>query len=283
MSTEQTAHTQPSPGAAVINIGAGKIKLGLRTKELTYEIELKRMNLPKDTEGLITSLLRLREQDLEVKYNLAFHYTLLKKHGAFWKASGHHSLNAWLVAFDLPMGETLAMREHMVRLFSKETFLLVGDDILHEMLREVARYQTDRDSQKKDYRRIFDAYCKSHDSFDKAEFRKTLNWYIRTRYINPTLAKVTDNTAPLPKPAKGESTRKVLVAAEETSAPELPPTETAVHVAVSLCAGCRERDTVINGLRAQLKLKDEYIASLEHVITSELGAKRLPQRPKGLS
>jgi hypothetical protein len=247
--------------------GSGK-KIALSLRTLKYEKELAQLKLPRDTEGLIHSMLRLREQGLEVKYNLAFHFTLLKQQGAFWQASGHQSLNAWLAAFDLPMGATLAMREHMVRLFSKETFMLAGDDILHEMLREVANYQKDPDKQKKDYQRIFDAYCKSNDAFDKAEFRKTLIWYVRTRYINPTLAKVTDNTAPLPKTQKGERTRKVLVQAENATAPDLPPTETAIKISVDACAGC--------------KLWKDYATQLENIITSELGAKRLPKRPQGI-
>lgn len=268
MSSVPATVASVSAGGAIPfpQIGGKKIALGLRT--LKYEKELAKLGLPRDTEGLISSILRVREQGLEAKYNLAFHYTLLKKQGAFWKASGHHSLDAWLAAFDLPMGATLAMREHMVKLFSKETFMLAGDDILHEMLREVASYQKDPDKQKKDYQRIFDAYCKSNDAFDKAEFRKTLIWYVRTRYINPTLAKVTDNTAPLPKRQKGERTRKVLVEAEASAAPELPQTESSIEVAVDVCAGC--------------KLWKDYAAQLEHIITSELGAKRLPERPQGI-
>lgn len=216
---------------------------------------------------MIHSMLRLREESLEVKYNLAFHFTLLKKQGAFWKASGHKSLDVWLAAFDLPMGATLAMREHMVKLFSKETFIVAGDDILHEMLREVAHYQEHPDKQKKDYQQIFDAYCKEHDTFDKAAFRVTLRWYVRTRYINPKLSKVTDNTAPLPKAGKGKTTRKVLSENEGANA-EAPEVETHVEIVSGLCAGC--------------KLWKDYAESLERIITSELGAKRLPPRPKGI-
>jgi hypothetical protein len=245
--------------------GTPKVKLSLR--QLKYETELHKMGLPRDAEGIIHSMLRLREQSLAVKYNLAFHYTLLKKQGEFWKASNHKSLDAWLAAFDLPMGATLAAREAMVRLFSKETFILAGDDILGEMIFEVSRWQADPEKKRKDYQRIFDQYCKTHDAFDKAEFRTILRWYVRTRYVNRTLAKVTDNTAPIPKPESvGMRQNKVLREVESSGEAQ---TEIDFVVETSQCAGC--------------KAWRDYAETLETIIRSELGAKRLPKRPQGLN
>jgi hypothetical protein len=270
MATPQpTARSErPVLAPAISGDGSGKIRLGLR--QLKYEKELAQMKLPCDAEGLIQSMLRLREQSLEVKYNLAFHYTLLKKQGAFWTASGHKSLDAWLAAFDLPMGETLAAREHMVKLFSRETFLLVGDDMLGEMILEVSRLQPDLEKKKRDYQRIFDHYCKSNDAFDKAEFRKILRWYVNTRYVKPSGLKVVDNTAKPPRTgATGGSLRKVVKQADNSTATaETPAVDSDFDVIQTTCAGCN--------------LWKQYAARLEQIITSELGAGRLPARPRGI-
>jgi hypothetical protein len=254
-------------GAIKAASGGGESKINLSLRTLKYEKELASMCLPKDTKTLIGNMLGFRRDGLEVKYNMAFHYTELKKRRDFWTASGYKSLDAWLVAFDMPHGETLAMREHMVKLFSKETFLLVGDQVLGNMLLQVSRHVDNIEGKKKAYQTIFDTYCKSHDTFDKKEFGVIVNWYINTRIRKPKGEKVTDNTATPPRTEpKGARTHKALRDADEAEA--APVTETDTIVETTLCAGC--------------KLWQEYARQLEQIITSEMGAQRLPKRPQGL-
>jgi hypothetical protein len=262
MAYPQTAYLRPSSERKGIDSGK-KITLSLR--QLSYEKELRKMFLPKDTKELINLMLKARQDGLESKYNLTFYLIEAEKRGEFWRASKHRSLNAWLADFDLPYGETLATRKHIVKLFSKETFLLAGDGILHEMVLEVADYQSDLDKRESVYQAIFDDYCRQYDAFDKGEFRRILRTYINTKYIKPGGVKVVDNTAKPPrKEATGTHRQKSVKTVEHNG-----ETKEAVVVETVACAGC--------------KLWKNYAESLETIIRSELGAKRLPKRPSGLS
>lgn len=245
-----------------------RLNLGLRT--LKFEAELKSMPYPnpKNLEEAINLQISLREDSLTAKYNQVFAFALLKKHDHFWLEYGCRSLEEWLSVMDLPTGSTLANREIMVREFSKETFLMVGDTMLGEMMYLIACVQPDTEKRSSDYQNIFTAYCKSYSHFDKTKFREIVNWYINTNYIQKSGKKVDDvKTKPVHKETtKGSTHYKKAIESHSLIFGEVG--KKSFKVVETLCAGCKERN--------------KYINKLEAIILRELGEEYLPERPTSI-
>jgi len=265
----------------------GQDRLSLNLRQLRYESEMKSMGLPEDLQACIKFQLDLRAETLENKYKQVFAYTQLQKFGSFWEDFGCRSLDEWLATVDLPTGSTLANREVMVRMFSKETFVLIGDDMLGEMMLLICRVQSDTEKRKADYQAIFDAYCKSYTSFDKSKFREILYWYFNTNYSMPAGKKV-ENIKASPPSELPTGTHYVKVAkpvaeiqsyqehsapvVHSSAVPSVAPTTPSVTmdyvVEQRTCLGCR--------------LRDAYIEDLERVIQSKLGKRELPVKPRNI-
>jgi len=240
-----------------------KIKLQLRTTPI--EKEIARQKFPKDLAERLRIFEGRNETIMSEMYDMVLDFIDLSTRFEFWKEDGSGTLVEWLAKRNMPCGATLADREVLVRLFDKNTFVKAGHNALGEMTFLVTKYQPDSDLRRRDYEAIFDAYMKSNDAFDKKEFRRILNWYINTTYIEPSARPKGDNTARPPKSEpKGASSKREVRPINEDE----PNGEKDYHIEPVLCGGCRVRD--------------EYIAALEAVITSELGAKRLPKRPQGI-
>jgi hypothetical protein len=241
----------------------GRIKLGVRTLKL--EKEIAQMKLPRDVEEAARLTLQMRNDELEARYNKTLRFIHLQSLGDFCTVFGCKSTQEWLAQNDLSCGSALASQEILVRLFDKQTFMTVGDVMLDDMTFLVSKHQSDSELRKRDYQAIFDTYLKSNDTFDKVEFRKILYWYVNTTY-KPEGRDTKDNTArpPRAEPKGWASQKKPRPNESEASAAELPND---FEVETRPCA-CGWR---------------EYALELENIIRSELGAKRLPARPKELS
>lgn len=262
---------------------ANQEKISLNLRKFRFEPEIKDAIYPKDLTESINRFIQLRADMIENRYEQVMLYIHMKQFGSFWEDFNCVSLDEWMAKLDLPGRETLSMREIMVRLFSRETFLLVGDEILGEMIFLVSKFQKDPEKKKVDYQRIFDAYCKMNDSFEKTQFRHTVNWYVNTNYASKTI-KVEDVKARPPRQLKkGIRETKVArpiseivmglpetLAIEEDSEPvqDLPETTMDFVIEQTLCAGCRARDA--------------YIAQLRRVIVEGLGLNWVPERPRDI-
>jgi len=260
---------------------ANQEKITLNLRKFRFEPEIKDAAYPSDLTESINRFIQLRADMIENRYEQVTLYIHMKQFGSFWEDFGCVSIDEWMAKLDLPGRDTLAMREIMVRLFSRETFLLVGDEVLGEMIFLVSRFQTDPEKKKADYQRIFDAYCKVQDSFDKTEFRKIVNWYVNTNYASKTI-EVEDIKARPPRHLKkGVQAVKVARPVAEIVVPEAPADEEALEPVADLpesamdfviehrlCSGCRARDA--------------YIAQLRRVIVDEAGLNKVPERPRNI-
>lgn len=262
---------------------ANQEKITLNLRKFRFEPEIKDAAYPSDLTESINRFIQLRADMIENRYEQVTLYIHMKQFGSFWEDFGCVSVDEWMAKLDLPGRDTLGMREIMVRLFSRETFLLVGDEILGEMIFLVSRFQTDPERKKADYQRIFDAYCKVNDSFDKTEFRKIVNWYVNTNYASKTIEVEDVKARPPRQLKKGVSSVKVarpvseiVVGEQEAQAneealepiPDLPESTMDFVIEHRLCSGCRARDA--------------YIALLRRVIVDEVGLNRVPERPKNI-
>lgn len=262
---------------------ANQEKITLNLRKFRFEPEIKDASYPSDLTESINRFIQLRADMIENRYEQVTLYIHMKQFGSFWEDFGCVSVDEWMAKLDLPGRDTLGMREIMVRLFSRETFLLVGDEILGEMIFLVSRFQTDPEKKKADYQRIFDAYCKVNDSFDKTEFRKIVNWYVNTNYASKTIEVEDIKARPPRQLKKGIHAAKVArpvaeivvreseaQANEEALEPILDLPESAMDFVIEhrLCSGCRARDA--------------YIAQLRRVIVDEVGLNRVPERPKNI-
>lgn len=260
---------------------ADEKKISLDLRRLRFESEVKQRGYPTTMEDAINRFIQVRADMIEGRYEQVMLYVYIQQFGSFWLDFGCKSLDEWLANLDMPTGSTLASREIMVRLFSRDTFILLGDEILGEMMYLVSRFQTDPEKKKTDYQNIFTAYCKMNQFFDKTEFRKIVNWYVNTTYAHKAIAPPEDVKARPPREvSKGVSSVKVprLVTeividemepiTQEETAPPLPESAMDFVIEHRLCSGCRARDV--------------YIATLRRVVVDGLGASRLPERPRDI-
>ncbi len=244
----------------------GRLKLQLRS--LQFNTELQKMNLVGDVKELVQQLLWSRRQSFEFKYEMVFILTKLRQKGSFWLDFGFNSLDQLLIHLDLPNGTTLGMWEVLVRLFDKETFLLVGDEVLGYMTRVIALHQQDGNARKADYQAIFNAYCVSHPTFDKRSFVNTVDRYATKKYLLESQygEEVKASRAGL---KKGQVVTRILesVGHDHQEGPEL------IHdfsIQVMSCSGCRTREKALLAYNA-------YLAKLERMIREQGGEP--PQRP----
>lgn len=263
------------------NIGItyeNKEKVALNLRKLRFETEVKQAGYSKDMAEAINAGIQLRADTIENGYKSVLWYIHIKQFGSFWQDFGCKSIDEWLAKFDMPTGSTLASREVMVRLFDRETYLLVGDDVLGDMMFLVSKFQTDPEKKKADYQSIFDTYCKTNDSFDKTEFRKIVNWYVNTNYASKTIGVEPERVKDRPPNLRLKGWRESKVARpvegvavyrpDGEDLPALPPSPIDVVIEKRLCPGCRARDA--------------YIAKLQRIITEDLGENQVPQRPRDI-
>lgn len=244
----------------------GRLRLQLRT--LQFNAELSKMNLADDIRELIHYLLWCRRQSFEFKYEMVFIMSKLGQKGSFWLDFGFNSLDDLFIHLDLPNGTTLGMWEVLVRLFDKETFLLVGDEVLGYMTRVISLHQSDSNIRKSDYQAIFDAYCTSYPTFDKKSFIGTVDRYATKKYLLEAQygEEVKPSRAGL---KKGQVAIRVLepISQGRQEGPQL------IHdfsIQVTQCSGCQSRDKALLSYNA-------HLAKLERIISQQGGD--VPNRP----
>lgn len=271
--------TRAGSPVGIVNDG----KINLEVRQLAFESELRSMKLPKKLETAIGFMLQTRKDGLENRYNQVFGYQWLKRFGnfgSFWKDFGCATLDIWLAKLDLPAGQTLADRAVMVDFFTKETFLLVGDYALSEMMREVSRHVETTKERQDAYAEIFKHYCKQYDVFDKTLFLKTAHWYVETYIVRPRIKQTDAANKAQPVPAR--SIRKVASTAidahEDTyseAGKEAPLPKSDYKIEQKTCGGCSSRDVALD-------LAKRHIQYLENFIALHVGKNKIPSRPAPL-
>jgi hypothetical protein len=250
----------------------GKLHLGLRKTKLEREIE--QQKYPHDLSDALRRFQTTATNILAEQYEQVLLFIHLQQFGSFWLDDGCKTLTEWLARRDLPQGATLANREIIVRLFDKETFMTAGDDMLGEMAFLVSKFQPDTEQRKKDYKAIFEAYCKQSDVFDKQEFRKIVNWYINVNYVKPSGTPVKDNTArpPRTEPKGTVTTKEAQPNTDRATVDDMPKD---FGLRQTTCAGCREK-------QADIESFVEHVAYLRQVIETNNGKDKVPTLPSNL-
>lgn len=260
-------------------------KLRLSLRKTPFNLELERMGLPDEVKGLLAKLFEQREKSLASQYDIVFVYNKLKRCGSFWLDYNFSSRDDFLSHFGLPNGNTLGKWEVLIELFEKDTYVLLGDEVLSAMTREVSCYQEDSDERKKDYHQIFKDYTSQYSVFDVTNFYRVMNFHIHRRYIIPRTSVRTTDVDVHKKPKKTEPVgvvriRKLGNASKEQSI--TPRLEKDFVVETVQCGGCKKRDQTITQQEIDKSLAAKYILALEQIVVSKLGEDALPKkgRPK---
>jgi hypothetical protein len=224
------------------------------------------MKLPTEATALVELALRERERSLEGKYNMVFIFNQLEKKGSdYWRRYGCESVEELLTKFDLPINKTLDRWCTYVELFSKETILALGEELLHELTRTVNGAQADSELRKRDYAAIFAEYGRTNGGFDKTRFREAINCYVNVTYVKPRGFKVVSNIAP-PPVAHGIRT------VTHAELVETPPAEQMAPVVTRQIVVEQRLDPWRTSALA-------HIARLESIIEQHVGMDAVPERP----
>jgi hypothetical protein len=267
-----------SEGVGIARKDGEKLDLGLRTSATKFEQELALLKLPKDTEALLNVLINGRARSNREKYQMACAYLELtsKKRGKFWEKWGCKTLDELLIdKLGLPLDGTFARWLHVAKMFTLTTCEVVGFHMLLEMIQIVDMQHTVLgtpkdgllEAKKAAYRGIFKWYASHNDCFDKQMFRNSVDDYLEKTYPAPKQ----------PKQKKGKRTTKQTVVEDvsedvQQSAPHADTDLRTYHVT---CSGCER-------LEAERDAWKKWALANAEVITTELGAERLPPRPKGI-
>ena len=249
-----------------------KILLRLRVMSFAKEI----IDLPADMLEIHGLLVQKRANQNENTYMMVAAWNKLRVYEKYWTSFDFTSEGEYLAYYDLPDGTTLAGRTVMVNLFDRETFILLGDEVLSFMLRSVGQYQPDTDERKKDYQSIFDSYCAARDSFDKTDFYITVRNYVKRKYELPMAKNMGMTHEEWTKQGvtkqNGTTKRRKVVKTEAKQ--NFGPVLTHDFAwDEKTCSSCSEKSQIISVMSAHLE-------KLEAIITDNLGDNKLPERPK---
>lgn len=232
----------------------GKLQLKLRT--MAIEDELK--GIPKTIVQLHQELLLLRQRRFEASYRGARALIkALQLDRDFFTKFGCRTLDVYLVKYGIGSGGGLAKLINLVKLFEQETFALVGDDLLNEMIRHLTTAHEDRDGvspaaqRRCDIQRIFDRYCERYPRFDRERFRQTVREYIREQYPPkqtppPTPGPDRTTRQPPSQPPAGSRRLAPSSRSREALADDGGGQESGTKMVEKTCAGCGWRDQVIS-------------------------------------
>lgn len=269
-----TAEKFNQPAIPLVDVKTGE-KIKLRLRRMTFERELS--SLPSDMLELQELMVKYRGDQNENRYMLVMVYSKLKIHDRFWTTFKFHSEAEYLAYYDLPDGSTLAGWLVMVQLFDKETYKLLGDQILNFMIHLIGKYQSDTDQRKKDYQAIFDRYCKVNESFDKTTFYETVRNYVEETYVKPAAKAqgMSQQEWRRKKEAFTPGRRKRRFTRQASNQTFGPKVEKDFSWAEEHCSSCVSKITII-------KEALRYIGKLERIVTEKVGPEAVPQRPQAL-
>ena len=227
----------------------GRLKLQLRRNPNSVTQEARSLYADAGFEAITQSFMEMRQQTLEAMYNQTLAWIQVKSdEDKYLEYYGVRNIDELFSKFNLSLSKTLAKRECMVRLVDKPTFLIIGDQLLDEMISAVSFYQSDTAIKHKDFEQILTTYTKSHKYFNSEDFRKVLRWYIDKNYEYP----IVDDATPVkgktvPRLPKGMTHRKVVNVSEVNSE------DVDLGIETYLCAGCKARNEHIAALERQLR------------------------------
>ena len=275
-----------APPETAPTVVKGKLELKLRTMEVVEELQ----DLPRSTQELLQVVLHARQRKHEAIYRGVLAYLkLLEVDPGFYRKLNFRTIDEFNVAYGVGSGETLAKQVANVKLFERQTFVLVGDYLLNEMTREILTRQQDhgvssRSALKRDIQRIFECYCERYDKFDRSAFRATIQECLREQSppkprpkptsVSPSgnggsgeraTATKTGPQVPFAVPPTPDGHRGVRLKAGSTSTPTMvlgSLDENVCHrvVEVERCSSCLRRDEVIRQLvKIVRELKGEHL------------------------
>lgn len=218
MATNSRSLNESRPGIALKSGSGKKIQLQLRT--MTFWKEL--APLPEEIARLHEMLIAARGRRNESIYQMVLVWNkLASKHKNYWTAMHFASEPEYLAHYGLPDGTTLAQWTVMATLFDKDTFVLLGDEVLSFMMLAVGEFQTNAEIRKKDYGEIFNHYCREYESFYKAAFYDMVWKFVQNRYEQQVKGR-----ARRPQPIRPSSRRGAATAlrppATKSDTPERP-------------------------------------------------------------
>jgi hypothetical protein len=189
----------PLEDAPLVHVGIEGLgrdsRLDLDVRRLTLDRESAALDLPADAGDLLRVWVSWRERGLEARYMAVVIDRTLRAKGAFWEGFGEESIGALLGRVDFPDRETISEWARVVDAFSRDTYLLVGHETLALMMKLVRRHQKEPESQRRDYRAIFDAYTAQYPTlYDAVAFLRHVHVYVNRTYVS-ALHVVKDETA----------------------------------------------------------------------------------------
>lgn len=262
------------PPLILLKNGKGKIKLRLRRMNFQRELN----ELPSDLKQLVGLMIQSRARINGGIYETVTIWNKLRNYKEYWVQMQCSSEAQFLAKYSLPDGASLAHWTVMVNLFEKETFILLGEEVLLGMMRSIGEYQNDSDKRKGDYQMIFDRYCREYDNFDQIQFRKAIRSHIIERYEKPAAKKSgTSHENWLKKKVRvGKKTTHFSTTVEAPVLQEQTPrVQHDYEWKQDACIHCGAKIQTIKDLLAHLR-------TLERFIAEKIGESEVPERPTNL-
>ena len=258
----------------MVNKAGKKIKLHLRRMSFEREIA----DLPADIKKLHKMMTDIRGSQNENVYMAVAAWKKLRCYDRFWTSFGFALEIEYLSYYDLPDGATLAGWSFMVEHFDKDTFVLLGDEVLRFMMRSVSEYHDTAEKKKHDYQAIFDTYCGMYDGFDKQAFYSVIRRYVEDTYVKPELDKQNITREEWVRRKAAQRRDKTVYTRKRFKAPQGKTTLDGdqpkdFQFKTRTCPVCIRNAEIMEAART-------YIANLENVIRQRLGEKAVPHRPK---
>ncbi len=248
-----------------------KLRLNLRKMDFHKELD---SQLPSDITELVELLLQSRSRVNGATYEIVSVWNKLRKYDRYWVNLRFHSEAHFLAHYCLPDGSTLATWTGIVELFDRDTFILLGEEVLVYMMKYVSQYQSSSEERKKDYQTIFTSYCRRHDEFSRVEFFKEVRNFAAKKYEEALAANAGLTHGEW---LKKRSESKVITPHFGTA----NPTED-FFTDLPRNLKMRELRLLLNQNRSLLQDLATYAKKLEELVIGLVGEEKLPEKPEAL-
>lgn len=267
-----------------------KIKFQLR--KVTFAHEIQNLNVPADMRDLLDVMLAARRGEHEAIYNKVAIFAKLRTFSKFWETYGFRTESDFLIFYDISDGSALGYLTAIISIFDKETFLILGPQVLQNMMFTIGKFQADGEKCKEDFQTIFDQYQKISTGFDKRSFNLLVDEYVERKYRQPARVAQTKQSQSVGvirsknySPSNGQLTETkstgvfqpreqshAVVDSRQANQSELLRGNVLPTIKTEPCGKCNEKIRTLHEFI-------QYTMELERIVKDGLGFSALPTRP----
>jgi hypothetical protein len=256
----------------------GKNNIRLRLRKVSFLRELE--ELPSNQKALVELLVQSQARINGGIYETVVIWSKLNQYDKYWtNFEPRFSTEAQFLAhYNLPDGAMLHHWKVMVEVFDKATFILLGENAMMYMMRQIDQYQDNVDEKKRDYAAILATYSRTHDNFDRLAFFDGVRRYVIEKYEKPQAkAAGVQHKVWLQQKAKqanGKATRVKVVDAPKGQTVQ-PRVQSDFAWKQDECHYCSVKTDIIRDFI-------RYTQQLEAFAKAHAGEDQLPEKPESL-